>query len=213
MDTVLLVLVLMAGVAALSLLGLGAWRLFRESRKRRRRADHLRERFGPEYDRVVALEGIRDGADALETRIAHYGDLDHPSLSPHEREDYTEAWRRLQCAFVESPERSVREAEHLVVTAMEARGFPTADGAVRADALSVEDPGMASSYRVAHRAFCLAEHGRASVDQLLGAVLVYRELLEQLLDRPQREATTFDDEPPGVRALAHVPAPASTTNR
>ncbi len=213
MDTVVLIFVIVTGVAALTLLGLGAWRLCSESRNRRRHSDRLRKRFGPEYDRIIAVEGQRNGAQALEMRLAHYGGLDHPTLSPHQREEHTESWRRLQCAFVESPEHSVREAEHLVVTVMEERGFPTADGAVRADALSVEDPELANSYRAAHRAFCLAEHGRATVEQLLGAVLVYRELFERLLDRPQREASTFDDEMLGNRALAQVPERAGTASR
>jgi hypothetical protein len=193
MDVALLVLVLAAGIGALALIVAGLVRFGRQRRQRRVRADALRDRFGPEYDRAVGSNGRWEGERALESRLAEYGDLEHPSLSPRVREEHTETWRRLQLAFIDSPERSVREAEHLVVTVMEERGFPTDDGGVRADALSVEDPDLADSYRAAHRAFCLAERGAASSDQLLGAILVYRELFERLLDRPRRERSTFDD--------------------
>ncbi len=206
MDAVLLLVVIVAGVAALTVLGVGAVRLVGQGRNRRRRTERLRERFGPEYDRVVALEGQRDGEHTLEARLEHYGDLDHPTLSPHMRHEHTEVWRRLQHSFIESPERAVREAEHLVVTVMAERGFPTVDGSVRANALSLEDPDLAESYRAAHRDFCLAERGRATVEALLRAILVYREVFERLLERPQREASTFDEEVPGIQALA-MPSP------
>jgi hypothetical protein len=140
----------------------------------------------------VALEGRQEGERTLAARLDRYGEVDHPKLGPAARQARTEEWRRLQFTFIDAPERSVREAEHLVVNLMEARGFPTDDAVVRADALSVEDPGLADSYRAAHRAFALAERGRATPDQLLGAMLTYRELFEQLLDRPHHETTTFD---------------------
>ncbi len=46
-----------------------------------------------------------------------------------------------------------------------------------------------------------AEGGDATTDQLLGAFLIYRELLEFLLDPPQREETVFDAEPPPATTL------------
>ena len=95
-----------------------------------------------------------------------------------------------------SPARAVREAEHLVVTVMEEQDYASTDAEVRADALSVEMPDLAADYRAAHRAFETWEGGDATTDQLLGAFLIYRELLEFLLDRPQREETVFDAEPP-----------------
>ncbi len=213
MESFALIVVIVLGLAAFTLIGAGTARMLRDRRNRRRRAERLRERFGPEYDLAVRREGQRDGEHALEARIERYGALDHPTLPPHERKELSGLWRRLQFTFIDAPECSVREAEHLVVTVMDERGFPTVDGAVRADALSVEDPDLADSYRAAHRAFCLAELGRATTDQLLGAVLTYRELFERLLERAQRESSTFDADPPDIQALPHLPAGASASNR
>ncbi len=72
---------------------------------------------------------------------------------------------------------------------MEQRGYLAEDASARADALSVDDPRLANSYRAAHHTFLMADRGDAPVDRMLGAFLVYRELLEFLLDRPQREDT------------------------
>ncbi len=196
MDTFLIVLVVMGGLVVAAIVIVAAARMARARRAQREREQQLRDRFGREYDRVVSIEGHREGQDVLEARLARYDHLDHRALSPAQREGHTETWRRLQFGFVDSPERSVREAENLVVNVMEARGYPTCDSAVRAAALSVDEPDLADAYRAAHRAYRHADFGDATVGQLHGAVLVYRELLEYLLDRPQREATTFDAEPP-----------------
>jgi hypothetical protein len=170
----------------------------RRSGRRQRRHAELRDRFGPEYERAVDEEGRKAGRLMLEQRLSDYDGLEHPTLAPGERDQITEEWRRAQFGFVDSPERAVREAEHLVVSVMESRGYPTADASVRADALSVDDASLAAAYRVAHRAFLHADRGDAGVEQLLGAFLVYRELLEFLLARPQRERTTAEAEPPEI---------------
>jgi hypothetical protein len=171
-------------------------RIARETGRRRRHQEELQERFGPEYERAVEQDGRKGAEEILEQRLSAYEGVEHPGIGPSERETHTAEWRRAQFRFVDSPERAVREAEHIVVTAMEQRGYLTEDASTRADALSVDDPALANSYRVAHRAFLMADRGTAEVDQLLGAFLVYRELLEFLLARPQREETVFDTDPP-----------------
>ena len=87
-------------------------------------------------------------------------------------------------------EPAVHEAEHLVVKVMEERGFPTANSAVRANALSVEDPALASAYRSAYQVFWLTERGAATPDRLVHAFTDYHEVVAQLLGRPRREAST-----------------------
>jgi hypothetical protein len=155
----MLVVVLVAGAGALLLIAFGAVRPARRHRAARRRAEELHDRFGPEYDRMVALV-VRDrGEHALVERLDRYAELDHPKLGPAARQLHTERWRQLQFPFVDAPDRSVREAEHLVVTLMDARGFPTDDAVVRA-ALSVDDPELADSSRAAHRALPHAKRGR-----------------------------------------------------
>jgi hypothetical protein len=191
MDIALLVIVLAAGTAALTLFAVGTYRMASRHRSQRQHTSALRERFGPEYDRAVRAGGHRDGEEDLDSRLRQYEDIDHPVLSPTERERHTAEWWRLQLAFVDAPERSVHEAEHLVVTVMKERGYPTSDSAVRANSLSVEDPDLASAYRSAHQVFWLAERGAAAPDQLLVAFTDYRDIFERLLGRPQREASTL----------------------
>jgi hypothetical protein len=190
--------VLIAGgiviVGLVALVGV-PWARRRVAERRRHRRE-LRERFGQEYGRVVGEHGRKRGERVLDERLESYEDLEPQSLRPAVREEHTETWRELQFGFVDSPERSVREAEHLVVSVMDERGYPTDDVTVRADALSIEDPELATAYRAAHRAFRSADRGEAALHQLLGAFLVYRELLEYLLDRPKREQTVFDADPP-----------------
>lgn len=191
MDVLTLVVVIAAGALAILTLTTGWARLAQQRRSMRRRAEALHDRFGPEYDLAVARAGRHDGERELEARIERYADLDHPKVAPTARQTHIEVWQRIQFQFIDTPERSVRDAEHLVVTVMEERGFATDDAVVRADSLSVEHPDLAESYRAAHRDFLLAERGRANIAQLLGAVLTYRAVFEHLLELPRHEPTTF----------------------
>ena len=184
-----------AAVVLFALLAVGNL-IARRTGRRRRHQEELQNRFGPEYELAVAADGRKGAEEALERRLSEYGAVEHPGLAPSERETHTAEWRRAQFRFVDSPERAVREAEHIVVTVMEERGYSTEDASVRADVLSVDDAELANAYRAAHRAFVMADRGSARVDQLLGAFLVYREILEFLLARPQREDTVFDAAPP-----------------
>ncbi len=192
-----IVIGVVAAIVVFALVGFGT-RIARRTGRRRRHQEELQERFGPEYELAVAREGRKGAEEILEQRLSAYEGVEHPAIGPSERETHTAEWRQAQFRFVDSPERAVREAEHIVVTVMEERGYLTEDASVRADALSVDDPALANSYRVAHRAFLMADRGTAEVDQMLGAFLVYRELLEFLLARPQREVTVFDTEPPSA---------------
>jgi hypothetical protein len=203
MDTALVVIVFAVGAAALALFAVGTYRMASRHRAQRLHTRALRERFGPEYDRAVRASGHGDGEDDLDNRLRQYDDLDHPTLSPRMYERHTAEWWQLQLTFVDAPERSVHEAEHLVVTVMQERGFPTSDTAVRANSLSVEDPDLASAYRSAHQVFWLAERGAATPDQLLHAFTDYCYIFERLLDRPHREASTSSS-PVDVRKLPSI---------
>ncbi len=193
---------IVVGVVAVLLLSAAVAFVYRGARRtgrRRRHEEELRERFGPEYERVVHDVGRKEAATALEERLSRYDGRDHPALAPADREAHTTAWRQAQFQFVDSPERAVREAEHLVVTVMEERHYMADDASGHADALSVDDAQLADAYRCAHRAFLMADEGTASVEQLLGAFLTYRELFEFLLARPRREDTVYDVAPPPAR--------------
>jgi hypothetical protein len=196
MDTWTWVLI---GVAAIFLatlvVGLGAAARRRRG-ARRDRSEELERRFGDEYHRVVAEKGRGPAERELGDRLDAYDSLDLRRIEPELREQHTEEWRVVQFGFVDSPERAVREAEHLVVTVMDDRGYPTSDVVARLDMMSVESVELADRYRRAHRIFRRADAGVATIAELRDALLEYRDLFEALLGRAQREPTTFEAGPP-----------------
>ncbi len=119
-----------AVVVLFALIGSGS-RLASRTGQRRRHQDELKARFGPEYELAVARQGRKDAQDVLEERLAAYEEIQHPNIGPSEREKHTVDWRQAQYRFVDSPERAVREAEHIVVTVMEQRGYLAEDASSR----------------------------------------------------------------------------------
>src|SRR6266851_392955 len=83
------------------------------SAARRRR---LRERFGPEYDRVMAAsESRRKGEAELAERERRVRDLDIRPLDPAVRAGYASQWEGIQERFVDTPQEAVAHAQRLVV--------------------------------------------------------------------------------------------------
>src|SRR5687767_1343924 len=91
-------------------------------RQRRQRSAHLRQRFGPEYDRVVRDTGIVDKAEArLAAREKHVAALHIRPLSRDARDQYVQEWDRVQTRFVDEPDGAVRDADRLVGEVMHDR--------------------------------------------------------------------------------------------
>src|SRR5690348_8591676 len=90
---------------------------------RRRR---LKERFGPEYDRLVADQQSQRKAEAelagRERRVRH---LDIRPLSAAARTEYAGQWSSIQERFVDHPASAVSEAQQLVTAVLRDRGYPT----------------------------------------------------------------------------------------
>ena len=104
-----IVIVLVVAIAAY------AWQVTR------RRA--LRDRFGPEYDRVVAETDNRTAAEReLRERERRHAELDIRPLSEESRVRYTQAWEELQAQFVDDPTRAVGQADELVTRLVAERG-------------------------------------------------------------------------------------------
>lgn len=150
--------------------------------QRQRRA-HLRERFGPEYDRTVQTAGTAGRAEAVlaerEKRVSSYHIR---KLNDEERGRYSEAWRRVQAKFVEDPGAAVTEADMLVSEVMGVRGYPMSDFDQRAEDLTVEHANVVHHYRAARE--IAGRHARraASTEDLRQALVHYRELFADLLD-------------------------------
>lgn len=164
---VLVVLVVLAAVAALAVLG-------------RRRS--LRQKFGPEYDRVVAEQENRAAAEKeLRERERRHAELELIPLSDESRERYAAAWEEIQARFVDSPAEAVGDADRLVTRLIAERGYPTDNYEEQLAHLSVEHAQTLGHYRDAHEIHLRNERGEASTEQLRQAVVHYRELFADLL--------------------------------
>ena len=123
MDTnLLIILVVVAIVAVGALLILN-----------KRRSDHLRTRFGSEYERQVEESGSRMKAEAdLAEREKRVSKLTIRPLSPADQDRFLDRWTKVQATFVDDPERSVDYADALLAEVMTARGSPVSDFEQRA---------------------------------------------------------------------------------
>jgi hypothetical protein len=157
---------------------------------RKRRSRMLRQRFGPEYDRVVSREGdVRKGEKVLEFRQKHRQTFKLRPLSPSDKSSFAYRWTEVQSRFVDDPKGAVTIAESLVTDAMQARGYPITNFEQRAADISVDHPRVVENYRAAHNIAVRHQRGEASTEDLRKAMVHYRALFEELLgeQQPQRK--------------------------
>lgn len=161
---------------------------------RRRR---LKERFGPEYDRAVAEQQSQRRAEAeLTSRERRVRSLDIRPLSPEARTQYMTQWAGIQERFVDQPTAAVGQAQELVTSVLQDRGYPTEDfDQILAD-LSVEHARTLEHYRVAHAISDSAVNGSASTEDLRQAMIHYRSMFDRLLS--DDASVTKDQELPGT---------------
>ena len=144
-------------------------------RKRKHTTAELRQRFGPEYDRVVRQHGSL--ADR-ETRVEM---LKIRDLDLAEREGYLSRWQAVQSRFVDYPKGAVTEADELVCSLMQTRGYPVTDFDQRAADVSVDHPRVVENYRSAHDIALRLGRGEASTEDLRTAMIHYRSLFDELV--------------------------------
>ncbi|CAM5335311.1 MULTISPECIES: hypothetical protein [Streptomyces griseus group] len=140
----------------------------------------LRSRFGPEYERVVARhDGDTAAAEReLGDRVKRHGRLEKHPLTDEARARYAARWASAQELFVESPERSLAEADALLADLSRERGFPAGeDFEDRTDALSVHHAAHVHGYRRVHS----ARRGDASTEEMREALVDARGLFDSLL--------------------------------
>ena len=148
----------------------------------RRRSDHLRERFGSEYERQVQELGSRSKAEAdLAEREKRVSKLTIQPLSPADQDRFLDRWTKVQATFVDDPERSVDYADALLAEVMSARGYPVSDFEQRAGDISVDHPNVVQHYRAGHDIALRHSRGEASTDDLRQALIHYRSLFEELV--------------------------------
>lgn len=170
-NTLLMVLIIVA------VLAIGAWLFYNK-----RRSDHLRSRFGSEYDRQLEEAGSRSKAEAdLADREKRVSKLDIRPLSGADQDRFLDRWTKVQATFVDDPERSVDYADALLAEVMSARGYPVSDFEQRAGDISVDHPNVVQHYRAGHDIAVRHGRGEASTDDLRQALIHYRALFEELV--------------------------------
>jgi hypothetical protein len=173
MDTWVWILIA-AAVVAVVLLAI-AW-----AAARKRRSSHLREGFGPEYDRTVEEAGSRRRAESeLSDREKRREELDIRPLAPGTRDRFADRWRTVQERFVDDPNGALNDAHVLVIEVMRERGYPTDDFEQRAADVSVDHPHVVENYRAA---YAISERGDADTEQQRQAMVHYRALFDELLE-------------------------------
>jgi hypothetical protein len=181
MSTGIVIAIIVAVV--LIALAIGVWMAIRRR--------HLRERFGPEYDRTVEAEASRKAAERdLRAREQRHDDLDLKPLASTARQQYAQDWNSVQEHFVDRPQEAVGEADQLVTRLMKERGYPTEGYEQQVKDLSVEHGRTLEHYRAAHEVNARAGGQRTTTEELRGAMVHYRALFDDLLtngDRPGQQ--------------------------
>lgn len=164
----------------------GAWMYLKA-----RRSTQLKNKFGPEYDRVVHERGNSWKAEReLEYRAKRVEKFNIHPLTREECDRYAHEWQKTQENFVDDPRGAVTEADNIVHSAMKARGYPIArEFDERAADLSVDHPAVVEHYRAAHDIAGRAARNEASTEDLRIALQHYRALFEDLLGYHMTETT------------------------
>ncbi|MCB5179774.1 hypothetical protein [Streptomyces antimicrobicus] len=174
MSTGTLLAIIIPSAVVLIALVVGLWMFFRHRR--------LQREFGTEYERVLDETGGTLAADReLRSRQQRHDDLDLRDLPADTRRQYAEAWTRVQEHFVDQPDEAVDEADALVTRVMRERGYPTEGYEQRVRDLSVEHGRTLEHYRSAHEVHERQTQGRATTEELRGAMVHYRALFDELL--------------------------------
>jgi hypothetical protein len=146
------------------------------------RSAQLKQKFGPEYDRVVSQHGDPKLAENVlaerERRVSH---LKLRTLPEAERDRYVHQWTFVQKQFVDDPRGAVNEADRLVTDVMNSRGYPMSEFAQRADDISVHYPETVGNYRAAHDIVLRQAKGQLTTEDLRRAMVHFRSLFDELL--------------------------------
>lgn len=177
----------------------------------RRRTDHLRGRFGDEYDRTLDDAGDRAAAErALEEREKRVDALDIRPLTSEERTRFAEEWRDVKSVFVDSPAEAVLHADRMLANMMKTVGYPMADFDHRYEDLTVDHADVARHYREGHSIAERHGAGNATTEDMRQAMKHYEALYDHLASNSDAaEATHGEHEGASTRDMR--PATGATT--
>lgn len=176
--SVAIAILIIAAVVAVIAAGAGIWLT-----EQRKRSERLRTDFGPEYDRALDEYGSRGEAESrLRERQDRVAKLRLKPISATDRSRFASQWTETQARFVDGPSAAVADAQRLVDSAMNARGFPLGEFDQRAEDLSVEHPAVVSNYRAARDIAQANDRGDADTEALRQAMVHYRALFRDLVN-------------------------------
>lgn len=179
MDTTTIILIALAVIPVLIIGGfLGI--VF----ERRQRTKILREKFGPEYERMLNELGDRRQAEReLSARIEHVDVLDIRPLSEDEIERFTSRWQATKAEFVDEPLASIQKAERLISEVMLAKGYPLEDFEQQAADISVDYPDLVTDYRELHLIAVKDAGDEVSTEEMRRAMVHGHALFDKLIKR------------------------------
>jgi hypothetical protein len=183
MDTNTTTLILVAAVF-LIVGGLLVMAVMRFQRTRR-----LKERFGPEYERLInEAEDKRAAESELEARLAHVEALNIRPLTAEEVNRFALEWQTTQTEFVDEPLASVQKADRLIREVMKAKGYPVEDFEQRAADISVDYPDLVTDYRGLHLIAVKEADDEVGTEEMRQAMVHGRALFEDLVRKETPEA-------------------------
>ena len=156
---------------------------------RAQRTKRLKERFGPEYDRLMNEMGDkRKAEDELDARVAHVNTLDIRQLTAEEVNRYALEWQKIQTEFVDDPLIALQKGDRLIREVMKARGYPVDDFEQRAADISVDYPELVTDYRGMHMIAVKEADDKVTTEEMRQAMVHGRALFENLVSTtPQEE--------------------------
>jgi hypothetical protein len=153
---------------------------------KRRHKKLLQDQFKSEYDLAVETLGDEKKAEReLDERRKHVEALKIQPLSSSQREHYIADWAGVQSKFVDEPEQALADADRLIMEVMQLRAYPIADFEQRAADLSVNYPDLVSDYRAARSIANKNAQHQASTEELRHAMIYYRSLFDELLEKKE----------------------------
>ncbi len=147
-----------------------------------RRRRHLRDHFGPEYDRAVNETGSRRQAEAeLARREERVRKAEIRPLSIMEKQRFQNRWTECQTQFVDDPVGAVNTADDLLTDVLRTRGYSTENAYDRISNISAAYPRHAMRYRMAEGIVTRHHGGDASTEDLRQAFVHYRAIFDEIL--------------------------------
>ena len=187
MDNTTFILVVVAILVIGGLLAIAAMRFQRSQR--------LKERFGPEYERLVReAEDRRKAETELEARLAHVESLDIRPLSAEEVNRFSLAWQAAQAEFVDEPHAALQKADRLIQEVMRAKGYPVDDFEQRAADISVDFPDLVTDYRGLHMIAEKDADDEVSTEEMRQAMVHGRALFDNMVTKNTPETASTQKE-------------------